>query len=199
MVAEAVKQGARLLHGGQRHISSTFPHGQYMQPTLLVDVTTEMRVANEELFSPVMLVMPCESDEDALRIANSTPYGLGSSIFTRDIAQGRRMAQRLRTGMCNINDFAVNYLCQSLPFGGVNDSGFDRFAGAEGLRGNCLVRSLTVDRFPRLVRTGIPPILQYPTRGVTITARFCADLVRTVYASSWMDKARAVMGLATKA
>ncbi|RKP08368.1 Aldehyde/histidinol dehydrogenase [Thamnocephalis sphaerospora] len=199
MVDEAVQKGARLLHGGTQYSSSKYPHGQYMAPTLLVDVTTEMQVANEELFAPVMLVLPCDSDEDALRIANSTPYGLGSSIFTRNIARGHDMAQRLRAGMCNINDFAVNYLCQSLPFGGVGDSGFDRFGGVEGLRGNCLVRSMTVDRFPSLVQTGIPPVLQYPTRGAATAAAFCGKLVRMVYADSWLEKARSALGLATSA
>jgi len=63
--------------------------------------------------------------------------------------------------MCNINDFAVNYLCQSLPFGGVKISGFDRFAGEEGLRGNCLQRAITRDRITS-IRTDIPPPINYP-------------------------------------
>ncbi|RKP23071.1 aldehyde dehydrogenase [Syncephalis pseudoplumigaleata] len=199
MISEAVEQGARLLAGGTRHQSAAYPHGQYMAPTLLVDVTAEMRVAREELFAPVMLLMPCESDEDALRIANASPYGLGSSIFTRDIAQGHRMARQLRVGMCNINDFAVNYLCQSLPFGGVGESGFDRFGGVEGLRGNCLVRAMTVDRAPGLVQTSIPAILQYPTRGAVKSAAFCMHLIRMIYATSWLAKVAAALSLAKQA
>lgn len=182
--------------GGTRHTSTTYPNGQYMAPTLLVDVTADMRVANEELFSPVMLLMPCESDEDALRIANAAPYGLGSSIFTRDVKQGHRMARQLRVGMCNINDFAVNYLCQSLPFGGIGESGFDRFGGVEGLRGNCLVRAMTVDRLPNLIQTDIPAILQYPTRGAVKSATFCANLIRMIYATNWSTKASSALRLA---
>ncbi|RKP23453.1 hypothetical protein SYNPS1DRAFT_18589 [Syncephalis pseudoplumigaleata] len=114
-------------------------------------------------------------------------------------AQGHRMARQLRVGMCNINDFAVNYLCQSLPFGGVGESGFDRFGGVEGLRGNCLVRAMTVDRAPGLVQTSIPAILQYPTRGAVKSATFCMHLIRMIYATSWLAKVAAALSLAKQA
>merc|ERR1719231_1518689 len=108
-----------------------------------------------------MTILRAEDDEDAVAIVNSTPYGLGGSVFSLDYDRATRIGRALRTGMCNLNDFGVNYLCQSLPFGGVNISGFDRFAGIEGLRGCCLARAITSDKVTG-VRTDIPPPLQYP-------------------------------------
>jgi aldehyde dehydrogenase (NAD+) len=159
LVQQAVDSGARLLAGGKRN--DTLPEGSFMRPTLLVDVTRNMDIARNEVFGPVMTVIRAEDDDDAVAIVNSTPYGLGGSVFSLDYDRAGAIGRRLRTGMMNLNDFGVNYLCQSLPFGGVNISGFDRFAGIEGLRGCCNPRAVTSDKVTG-VRTAIPPPLQYP-------------------------------------
>lgn len=159
LVQQAVDSGARLLAGGKRN--STLPEGSFMEPTLLVDVTRDMDIARNEVFGPVMTVIRAKDDDDAVAIVNSTPYGLGGSVFSLDYARAGAIGRRLRTGMMNLNDFGVNYLCQSLPFGGINISGFDRFAGIEGIRGCCNPRAVTSDKVTG-VRTAIPPPLQYP-------------------------------------
>ncbi|EDQ87590.1 uncharacterized protein MONBRDRAFT_33244 [Monosiga brevicollis MX1] len=193
LVQRAVAQGARCLAGGMMHQGQQGVAG-YMTPTLLVDVTPDMDIAQHEVFGPVMTVMKARDDADAVRIANSVEYGLGSSVFSRNYARAERIANQLTTGMCNINDFGVNYLCQALPFGGVNISGFDRFAGVEGLRGCCLMRSITSDRFPG-VRTNIPPPLQYPVKAAGFA--FCESLVNLFYADSLWTKVKAAFNLAT--
>lgn len=124
---DAVSRGARLLKGGKRYQHPKHTHGQYFEPTLLVDVTPEMEIANEEVFAPIMVIMKHTGPEDAVRVVNACPYGLGASVFSADKALAERMCLDLRVGMANVNDFAVNYLCQSLPFGGVGISGYGRF------------------------------------------------------------------------
>lgn len=122
-----MSRGARLLKGGKRFHHPKHPEAQYFEPTLLVDVTPDMEIANEEVFAPIMVIMRHKGPEDALRIANACPYGLGSSVFSSDKSLAEKMCLQLKTGMTNVNDFAVNYLCQSLPFGGVGISGYGRF------------------------------------------------------------------------
>jgi len=157
LVDDAKKRGARVLVGG----NPTDKLKRFYPATMIVDVTPEMEIAQEEVFGPILVIFKAKNDEDAARIVNNCPYGLGSSVFCGDVARGHRVSRALRCGMSNINDFGINYLCQSLPFGGTKISGFDRFAGIEGLRGNCLVRSETKDRIPG-VKTNVPPALQYP-------------------------------------
>lgn len=151
-----------------------------------------MKIAQEEVFGPVMLVMPFSGEDEAVSITNSTPFGLNGAVFTLDKAKGRRVMQRIRTGMCNHNDFAVNYLCQSLPFGGVGLSGFDRFAGEEGVRGGCYTRAVTEDWIPG-VRTDIPPILNYPIKDQT--SRFMLKLTEMLYDTTYSGKVVGLFGL----
>ncbi|TPX44192.1 hypothetical protein SeLEV6574_g04650 [Synchytrium endobioticum] len=194
LVDDAVESGARLLVGGARYICPSYPSGQFFQPTLLVDVTPDMRIANEEVFGPVAVVMKFNTDEDAIRIVNACPFGLGASVFTLDYARGDAIAKRLKTGMANVNDFGINYLCQSLPFGGIGVSGIDRFAGVEGLRGNCHVRAMTSDYYWFLgIRTGIPPLLQYPLSKTS--DQFQKALVEFLYGAGMGGKLRGIYGM----
>ncbi|KAL1916030.1 uncharacterized protein VTP21DRAFT_6034 [Calcarisporiella thermophila] len=188
LIDDAVQRGARLLAGGKPYVNPKYPSGQYFAPTLLVDVTPDMPIAHNELFAPVMVVMRAASDEEALEMANRCPYGLGSSVFTRNVRKGDEMARKLRVGMCNINDFACNYLVQSLPFGGVGISGYGRFAGPEGLRAMCTQKSMTVDTFPSLISTPLPPLWKYPMRRVRDSIPFGVGIVRAVYCDSIRDK-----------
>lgn len=93
-------------------------------------------------------------------MVNSSNYGLGSSVFSANQARALALGNRIRAGMTTVNDFGVNYLVQALPFGGVKFSGFDRFAGPEGLRACCLTKSVVVDKFSSFCRTSIPAPLQ---------------------------------------
>ena len=166
LIDEAVAKGAKLLAGGARFEHPKYPKGHYIQPTLLVDVTSDMRIAQEELFAPVCVFMRTESVDDAIRVANSSDYGLGCSVFgpvssSANRAQLDKVAREVESGMVAVNDFAVFYAVQ-LPFGGVKGSGYGRFAGEEGLRGLCNVKSVCVDRWPWLIMTSIPEKMDYP-------------------------------------
>ena len=136
MIAQAVKQGARLIHGGKRYHHPKYPHGHYFQPTLLVDVTTDMAIANEELFAPVALLMKVNTVDEAIRAANSTIYGLGGAVFGKKQKDVERVVNGVETVGMAVNDFATFYVCQ-LPFGGTKGSGYGRFMGPEGLRALC--------------------------------------------------------------
>ncbi|GAB7352593.1 hypothetical protein MBLNU459_g2974t1 [Dothideomycetes sp. NU459] len=168
LVADAVAQGATLLAGGKQHIHPGFPHGHYFQPTLLAGVTPAMRIAQEEVFAPICVLMRAASVAGCIAAANSTPYALGCSVFGPSgtaAARGAldRVAREARAGMVAVNDFAAYYAVQ-LPFGGVGGSGYGRFAGEEGLRGLCNTKSVCVDRFPSLIKTAIPGGLDYPMK-----------------------------------
>lgn len=161
LIADAVKQGARLVCGGKRYHHPKHPHGHYFTPTLLADVTPSMRIAQTELFAPVFVLMRADSVPHAIALANSTQYALGASVFgynRRDVAA---CVAGIHAGMVSVNDFGVYYAVQ-LPFGGVKGSGYGRFGGAEGLRGVSNLKAVCVDRFPKLMATRIPPRLDYP-------------------------------------
>lgn len=122
-----------------------------------------MRIAQEELFAPVFLLMRAESREHALELANSTQYSLGASVFGRSTTDLEFITRGLKAGMVSVNDFAAYYMC-SLPFGGVAGSGYGRFGGEEGLRSICNLRSVQKDAtWARWlgVGTSIPPMLDY--------------------------------------
>ncbi|KAI0019900.1 ALDH-like protein [Xylariomycetidae sp. FL0641] len=197
LVADAVAAGARLLAGGARHAHPDHPHGFYFAPTLLVDVTPAMRIANEECFGPILTLLraPTSAGADAVRLANAAPFGLGASVFGRDRDPHlRHVVDRVRAGGVAVNDFAVFYAVQ-LPFGGAGGSGYGRFAGAEGLRGLCHLKSVCADRRAARwlgVRTAIPPPARYPVRGQARAAAFVGGVVGVGYALTLWEKARAV-------
>ena len=161
LVADAVKQGARLICGGKRYHHPKHPHGHYFTPTLLADVTPSMPIAQVELFAPIFVVMRAESVPHAISIANSTEFGLGASVFGYNHQDVTTCVSGIKSGMVSVNDFGSYYAVQ-LPFGGVKGSGYGRFAGLEGLRGLCNAKSVCEDKFPRIVATRIPPRLDYP-------------------------------------
>ncbi|KAG9528350.1 Aldedh-domain-containing protein, partial [Aureobasidium melanogenum] len=163
LIAEAISQGAILLAGGKRHSHPEYPQGHYFTPTLLAEVTPEMRIAQEECFAPICLLMRAETVDHAISITNSTIYGLGCSVFGPASSPLHHVASSVKSGMVAINDFAAYYAVQ-LPFGGVGGSGYGRFAGEEGLRGLCNAKSVCVDRWPSLIKTAIPAGLDYPMR-----------------------------------
>jgi acyl-CoA reductase-like NAD-dependent aldehyde dehydrogenase len=146
LIEDAVNRGARLLAGGKRWTNPAAPKGHYFAPTLLVDVTRDMPVAQQELFGPVCVVMRAESVADAIAITNSTEYGLGCSVFGTRKRDLQKVANEVSVGMVAVNDFAAYYVC-GLPFGGVRGSGYGRFGGAEGLRALCNVKSVCLDRW----------------------------------------------------
>ena len=131
-VADAVEQGAALITGGNR--ADGFPTDLYWQATVLSEVTEEMEVAREETFGPVVPITRISSDEEALQIANASPYGLLTAVWTKDLARGLRFAEAVDAGWVNINE-STNYWESHLPFGGRagSSSGVGRVGGASVL------------------------------------------------------------------
>jgi acyl-CoA reductase-like NAD-dependent aldehyde dehydrogenase len=116
-----------------------------------------MRIAREETFGPVMVMMRFETEEQAVRLANDSVYALAGSVFSTDYRKAHRVADRITSGMMCVNDWAIVPLVHSLPFGGSKASGFGRFNGPEGLRAFCRQRSLVTDRYG--IRAGMHPRL----------------------------------------
>ncbi|KAI0203314.1 Aldehyde/histidinol dehydrogenase [Astrocystis sublimbata] len=198
LVADAVKDGAKLLAGGKRYVHPDHPSGFYFSPTLLVDVTPHMAIANEECFGPVMTMLraPESSAASVLEIANAPAFGLGASVYGSDSDPTlRAIVKGVRAGGVAVNDFAVFYAIQ-LPFGGVGGSGYGRFAGEEGLRGLCNVKSVCEDRFGGLgVRTAIPGPARYPVRDQERGWRFTRGVVGIGYGIGVREKVAALLDL----
>ena len=136
---DAKRKGAKVVAGGGRPKGP----GLFYPPTLLVDTTAEMIVRKEETFGPLKPIIPFDSIDEAIRIANDSEYGLSGSVWTQDREEGRRIAARIKTGSVNINDSLMTPAIPSLPFGGVNKSGIGRNHGMEGLRAFTDIKSIT--------------------------------------------------------
>lgn len=120
-----MQEGARIAVGGRR--PAAFPRGNYLEATVLVDVNNDMRVAQEEIFGPVLVVMPFDGEAEAIRLANETRYGLVAYLWTRDAARAHRVAAAVEAGMLWVNSQNVRDL--RTPFGGMKESGIGREGG----------------------------------------------------------------------
>ncbi|MDE2939429.1 MAG: aldehyde dehydrogenase [Chloroflexota bacterium] len=123
-VKTAKEEGASVAHGGKHPGGAEFASGYFIEPTVLADVRPQMRVAQEEIFGPVVCVIPFDTEEEAVAIANDIPYGLGCSIWTRDVARAHRVAGEVEAGIVWINDH--HRLHPGIPWGGFKDSGYGR-------------------------------------------------------------------------
>ncbi len=124
----AVSHGAKLLMGGKRIDRP----GSYMEPTVLTDIKPGNPAFREEFFGPVALFFPVKDEDAAIALANDSDFGLGGSVFTKDIARGKRVASRVETGMMFINN--ISWSDAELPFGGIKDSGYGRELGDMGIQ-----------------------------------------------------------------
>ena len=125
-VGIAVKEGATLVHGGKQLAEGDLVHGYFMEPTILGSVTSTMRIAQEEVFGPVVAVMPVENFDEAIAVANGVDVGLSASIVTRDIKKAMIYAERIQAGVVKINQISTGLALQA-PFGGVKKSSTDSF------------------------------------------------------------------------
>ena len=127
-VSEAVAAGARVVFGGKRADGRA---GHYFEPTLLADTLPEMRVVQEEVFGPVLVVQTYDTDEEAVQLANDTIYGLSASVWGRDLSRARSIAARIQAGGVWINDWGVG--CPPAPWGGLKQSGIGHEGGDSGV------------------------------------------------------------------
>ncbi|MEZ4384872.1 MAG: aldehyde dehydrogenase family protein [Nannocystaceae bacterium] len=187
LVDDAVAKGAKLLTGGRRN--PDLPQGTYYEPTVLAEVDHSMRITQEEQFGPVMVLIRVKGEAEAVRLANDCPYGLGSSVFTRDSARADRIAAQIDAGMTVVNDYGLAYMMQDLPFGGVKISGVGKINGREGLRACCNAKAVVRDRLP--IRKGIA---LYPIREAT--EPLVNEAIRAIYSRGPLAKAKAAFGVA---
>jgi acyl-CoA reductase-like NAD-dependent aldehyde dehydrogenase len=141
-IAIGVDEGARLLSGGERLVGSG--NGNFVTPTIFTDVRPDMRIAQEEIFGPVLSVIPFASEEDAVRIANSTMYGLTATVWTGSLATGHRMAEALEAGAVFVNSSATYHEGSGLGFSAEpwKMSGFGIEFGTNGIESHTKMKAI---------------------------------------------------------
>jgi acyl-CoA reductase-like NAD-dependent aldehyde dehydrogenase len=142
LVDQAASAGARVLSGGGKADGAHYP------ATVLAGVTPEMRIHTEEIFGPVATVLSVADEEQAIAVANDSPYGLTAGVLTQDVNRGFAVARRLRTGIAHVNDQSVDD-DPTAPFGGVGDSGYGRFGGRAGVEAFTDLRWITLQQRPK--------------------------------------------------
>jgi len=155
-IESAKSDGARLVTGGGAARYATLAKGLFVQPTVFADVRNDMRIAREEVFGPVLSIIPFDTEDEAIGIANDQSFGLASGIWTQNLNRMHRVSRALRTGMVWVNTYRA--VAVQTPFGGIKDSGFGRERGEEGLREflttkNVMISLSEVERDPFRVQT----------------------------------------------
>jgi betaine-aldehyde dehydrogenase len=139
-IQSARDEGATIAIGGG--IPADQPDGWYVEPTLITNATNDMRISQEEIFGPVTALIPFDDEEDAIRIANDSQFGLSGCVFTANTDRGFDVARRIRTGTFTVNGFAADF---NSPFGGYKRSGIGREHGPAGLEGYLLTKTISAD------------------------------------------------------
>ena len=139
LIQKGIDEGARLVAGGTGRPDG-LNRGYYVKPTVFADVTNQMTIAREEIFGPVLSMIPFETEEEAIEIANDTPYGLTNYVQTQDTARLGRMARQLRSGMVEMNGQSRG---AGAPFGGMKQSGNGREGGVWGIEDFLEVKSVS--------------------------------------------------------
>ena len=142
---EARQRGAKVLAGGEIHV--TAEGARFVQPTVLTGTTPDMAIVREETFGPMLPIMTFRSEEEAVRMANDSAYGLSAYVFTKDRARAERIANQLAAGTVMHNDALYTHAAPETPWGGVKASGLGRVHGKHGLRDLCEVRHVNLERF----------------------------------------------------
>lgn len=143
-MADARAKGATVLVGGRRNPDM---EGLWYEPTVVADVTHDMDLMVKETFGPIVSIMKVRDEEEGLRFANDSAYGLNGNVWTTNIDKGLRLAERMDTGSVCVNDMAITYGVHEAPFGGVKESGVGQVNGQTGLRGYCHAQPILADRW----------------------------------------------------
>jgi aldehyde dehydrogenase (NAD+) len=146
-IASGLAEGARMVIGGGRIAVPGCAAGAFIAPAIFVDVHNQMRIAREEIFGPVLAVIPYDSVSEAIEIANASPYGLGAAVWSRDIQAAIEVARRIRAGTVWINDYHL--IVPHAPFGGYKQSGIGREHGMQGMLAYTETKHIHVDLFQR--------------------------------------------------
>lgn len=141
-VQDAVAKGAKVLTGGK----AAEGDGRFYEPTVLVDVDHTMKCMTEETFGPTLPIMKVADAEEAVRLANDSPYGLAASVITKNAARGEAIARRIESGVVCVNDVQINYTALELPMGGWKASGLGTRHGANGIRKYCAQQTVLVTK-----------------------------------------------------
>ncbi len=181
-VKEAVAQGAKVLVGGHPVEDKA---GRFYLPTLVTDVTPEMSIIKDETFGPVIAVVPVDSEEEALTLANNSPYGLTGSVWTRNKQRGIALARRMKVGNAAVNDHAMSASVPHVPWGGMNDSGYGRTRGHEGLLEMTTTQVISIERFVPLPRE----FFWYPYTPLKL--RLLRRAIQFLYGPTWGERLRA--------
>jgi acyl-CoA reductase-like NAD-dependent aldehyde dehydrogenase len=176
-VDEARQAGARVAVGGHAREDG----GRFYEPTVLVDVDHAMACMTEETFGPTLPIMRVGDAEEAIAKANDSRYGLGASVWTRDVTRGEAIARRLESGAVCVNDAQINYLALELPMGGWKESGLGVRHGAAGIRKYTRQQALLVTRFAPLRKD----VHMFPYRAGR--TRLLGRLVRLLYGRGRRD------------
>jgi acyl-CoA reductase-like NAD-dependent aldehyde dehydrogenase len=182
-IREAVDQGAQVIVGGHNVEDSA---GRFYVPTLITNVKPDMAVLKDETFGPVIAVVPVDSDEEALTLANASSFGLTGSVWTRNRVRGIALARRMRVGNAGVNDHVMSSAAPNVPWGGVGDSGYGRTRGAEGLLDMTYAQSMSIERIRTLPRE----FFWYPYSALKL--KLLRRAIHVMYAPGLFAKLRAL-------
>ncbi|HIG0328305.1 TPA: aldehyde dehydrogenase family protein [Legionella pneumophila] len=138
-----MEEGAKLLCGGKRPTGREFAKGNFFEPTIFDEVTSAMRIAREEIFGPVLVVIPFDTEEEAIRIANDTDYGLSGAVWTKSVTRAHRVTSQIRAGILWVNHYHPTY--NEMPWGGYKQSGAGRELGLYGIESYLEVKQVNIN------------------------------------------------------
>jgi aldehyde dehydrogenase (NAD+) len=137
------REGAKVMSGGSRLSDGRYANGYFVPPTVFADVRDDMRICREEIFGPVVCAIPFDTEAEAIRRANATPFGLGSGVWTRDVGRALRLSRALRAGSVWVNCYQL--MDPAMPFGGCKMSGYGRESGLQQLEEYLEVKALWIN------------------------------------------------------